>query len=725
MRELSASAASEPVEELELVDAAAQVSAWCGEPLLYDGDDPAITLAPGTARRRALDAAREEMAAGLDAPSPAWRFRFSLMLGLERVLAADQPALLNGLTLRPHQVDALAGMLAALTAGEERERGRRRRGGRRRAQRRAERRRRERRRSSDRRAGGRCRGRRRRRGRRGRRGRGRRGRRPTTTSDEDDDENGVEAEAAAAGDEDSDDEAEVAAEPEIPDPGAVRRYRFKHPTASGKTVAAAGFVEACRTVGVLILTHRRLLVDQFMRDLKEQGYGPAADRRDREGQAHPAPAAGHGRDLRVVHQARAGHQPRRLRRGHLRRGAHGARRAHRRDDPALQPPDLHRHDGHRPAAAEARRRRVPGRGGRLPAGRRRAARRRRPAARAARQARREPAQRAGRRRRLRPARAGRGARPRGAQHGRRHALPRPLRPPRGHRLRGRRRSRRARRRGHARDRPARPLGQRPHAAARTGGDARGLRARRHQRARQRAAAGGGLERAPRDGLHAPRADGQPPRLPAAHRPRHAPAPPQGGRRRRRLRRSRGAALRSHGHAPQPARRRPLQAGLARHAQAAAPAAALAPPGPAGAARRRVADPRHRRSGPAPRRDRRALEDRQRRPAAARRAGVLGRDRRAPRRAHRPPAAGRDAREGRRDDAHPLLRDLRGRVQAPLAAPDRARRPGGAPPRHQHDRPHGAPDRGGADLGERPRAGRAGAAARRSPPARCPARNRSG
>ena len=70
MRELSASAASEPVEELELVDAAAQVSAWCGEPLLYDGDDPAITLAPGTARRRALDAAREEMAQGLDAAEP-------------------------------------------------------------------------------------------------------------------------------------------------------------------------------------------------------------------------------------------------------------------------------------------------------------------------------------------------------------------------------------------------------------------------------------------------------------------------------------------------------------------------------------------------------------------------------------------------------------------------------------------------------------------------------
>jgi ribonuclease E len=262
LRELSASAAPEPVEELELVDAAAQVSAWCGEPLLYDGDDPAITLAPGTARRRALDAALEEMAAGLDAPSPAWRFRFSLMLGLERVLAADQPALLNGLTLRPHQVDALAGMLAALTAGEEREAD----------VDEAE--------ADDDELNGDD---------------------PPLDEleadaeaaagddedddeededdedeeDEEDDENGgAEAEAEEEADEESDDDAGAAAEPEIHDPGAVRRYRFKHPTASGKTVAAAGFVEACRTVGVLILTHRRLLVDQFMRDLKEQGYGP-------------------------------------------------------------------------------------------------------------------------------------------------------------------------------------------------------------------------------------------------------------------------------------------------------------------------------------------------------------------------------------------------------------------------------------------------------------------
>ena len=56
------------------------------------------------------------------------------------------------------------------------------------------------------------------------------------------------------------------------DPGATRRFRFRHPTASGKTIAAAGFVEAARTEGVLILTHRRLLVDQFKRDLTDGGY---------------------------------------------------------------------------------------------------------------------------------------------------------------------------------------------------------------------------------------------------------------------------------------------------------------------------------------------------------------------------------------------------------------------------------------------------------------------
>ena len=58
-----------------------------------------------------------------------------------------------------------------------------------------------------------------------------------------------------------------------PRPGRGAGYRFKHPTASGKTVAAAGFVDAATITGVLILTHRRLLVDQFKRDLTQHGYG--------------------------------------------------------------------------------------------------------------------------------------------------------------------------------------------------------------------------------------------------------------------------------------------------------------------------------------------------------------------------------------------------------------------------------------------------------------------
>ena len=79
----------------------------------------------------------------------------------------------------------------------------------------------------------------------------------------DPDDNGDLAEA--------DDEPEE--EPVGEDPGAVRRYRFRHPTASGKTIAAAGFVEAARSAGVLILTHRRLLVSQFIRELTAEGYG--------------------------------------------------------------------------------------------------------------------------------------------------------------------------------------------------------------------------------------------------------------------------------------------------------------------------------------------------------------------------------------------------------------------------------------------------------------------
>ena len=76
-----------------------------------------------------------------------------------------------------------------------------------------------------------------------------------------------------------------------PDPGARRRYRFKHPTASGKTIAAGGFVEAARTTGVLILTHRRLLVNQFTSDLTKEGYGGRLHPPVMRGDPTPAAAA--------------------------------------------------------------------------------------------------------------------------------------------------------------------------------------------------------------------------------------------------------------------------------------------------------------------------------------------------------------------------------------------------------------------------------------------------
>ena len=252
--------------------AAHRVEAWCGEPLLHEGEDIAVALASGTVRRQALEAALAEMERGLPEPSFEWRRDYSLVLGLERVLADPQPRLASGTTLRRHQVDALAGQLAALISDLERS---------------------------------------------------------AAHDEEEDDEADDEPEhgddpvdellsdAVEEDDEDEDEEEyeeeeyedddevdeDEAAEPEAgpaapdpslahdpamavapddealngeeqaPDPGARRRYRFKHPTASGKTIAAAGFVEAARTTGVLILTHRRLLVNQFTNDLSKEGYG--------------------------------------------------------------------------------------------------------------------------------------------------------------------------------------------------------------------------------------------------------------------------------------------------------------------------------------------------------------------------------------------------------------------------------------------------------------------
>src|SRR5437763_1869134 len=83
--------------------------------------EASVALAPGTARRRALDAALAELDADPKArhPSTAWRREFSLLLGLERLLSEDEPELADGTVLSLHQVDALSGTLAALLAAAQ------------------------------------------------------------------------------------------------------------------------------------------------------------------------------------------------------------------------------------------------------------------------------------------------------------------------------------------------------------------------------------------------------------------------------------------------------------------------------------------------------------------------------------------------------------------------------------------------------------------------------
>ena len=52
----------------ELVHAAERAEQWFGEPFLHPGEDAVVALAPGAARRRALDDAIEEIDAGLRVP---------------------------------------------------------------------------------------------------------------------------------------------------------------------------------------------------------------------------------------------------------------------------------------------------------------------------------------------------------------------------------------------------------------------------------------------------------------------------------------------------------------------------------------------------------------------------------------------------------------------------------------------------------------------------------
>ncbi|QEC46698.1 hypothetical protein FSW04_03265 [Baekduia soli] len=254
----------------------ARAEAFTRERFVHEGEEPAVALAPGGARRQALDDALAEIDAGAKVPSTRWRRRYSLLLGLERVLSDQEPRLADGTLLNPHQVDALSGTLVALLASAQK----------------------------------------------GANGGGAAAApvlaveepepvedepavepeepdepEPEPDDDEDDDDPDDEPEDRTPVDVDIDIDLEEDDEPEEPaeeesyddateddvdedvqegaadDPNAGKRFWFEHATGAGKTVAAMGFVDASRTGGVLILTHRRNLVDQFLGELHQRGYG--------------------------------------------------------------------------------------------------------------------------------------------------------------------------------------------------------------------------------------------------------------------------------------------------------------------------------------------------------------------------------------------------------------------------------------------------------------------
>jgi ribonuclease E len=213
-----------------------RVREFSREPILLEGETIA-DLEPATARRRAVDGALAELADGRDVPSFEWRRDYSLLLGLERLLWETKPQLRDGAELSEHQVDALSGTLAAITGELEGPEGEARRNGR------------------------------------------GNGARSEANGEPANGEGGGELDGEGdllAPDEEPQDweEAEPAevVEEAPEDPGASRRFWFEHATGAGKTVAAVGFIEASRTGGVLILTHRRNLVDQFIGEISDRGY---------------------------------------------------------------------------------------------------------------------------------------------------------------------------------------------------------------------------------------------------------------------------------------------------------------------------------------------------------------------------------------------------------------------------------------------------------------------
>lgn len=238
-----------------------RVEDFIREPVVLNGDDPKIALAAGTIRRRAFDDALAEIESGAEEVSRDWARKYALALGLEREISVPEPKLVDGTVLNAHQVDVLSGTLAALMSDDE---------------------------TLD---GG-----------------------PYADGGEFDEEDFEDEVEDSAQDESDDIDADIDwdvfedeeeeekedtseyvltgehkvgnhvssdaalydSEEQLPeqpeDPYASRRFWFEHATGAGKSVAALGFVEACRTGGVLILTHRRNLVDQFIGELVDRGY---------------------------------------------------------------------------------------------------------------------------------------------------------------------------------------------------------------------------------------------------------------------------------------------------------------------------------------------------------------------------------------------------------------------------------------------------------------------
>ncbi len=288
---------------------------------LHEGEDAAVALAPGSPRRRALEQALTELETGAKHPSTEWRRDYSLLLGLERLLSDDEPKLADGTVLSAHQVDALSGTLTALLAEAQRTNGNGNGNGRAGA-------------SPELLASAAILGPDEAPGKDTAGGDARdagataaaeatgAGSAPTDdgydedepadTDDEDDDDDELGPVQRAAPDEDDEDEddeddeldddddepeeleadtdaeeprdwvdededeSSLAEQPE--DPNAAKRFWFEHATGAGKTVAALGFVEASQTGGILILTHRRNLVDQFHGELRERGYSKRISR---------------------------------------------------------------------------------------------------------------------------------------------------------------------------------------------------------------------------------------------------------------------------------------------------------------------------------------------------------------------------------------------------------------------------------------------------------------